>query len=55
MLKLMKSFNIQIGDHKIKDAGEKIGSLFGEEGRQIGKCVDDLTKNITIKIEDIET
>lgn len=48
---LKKGFNAEIGGVRINDVGEKIGSFFGEEGRKIGKSIDDATKNITIKYE----
>lgn len=48
----INTFNIEIGDKiRINDAGEKIGSLFGEKGRAMGKAIDDLTKDKTIRID----
>ena len=48
---LKKNLNVQIGDHiQIKDAAELVGGLFGEQGRQIGRAIDDMTKDTTIKI-----
>lgn len=47
----MKSnLNVEIGGCVITDVAEKIGALFGTEGREIGKAIDSATKNITIKI-----
>lgn len=47
-----QNFNIEFGDIiKINDAGEKIGGLFGETGRKIGKAIDDATKDKTIRID----
>ena len=43
---------MEINGHKINDVAEKIGSLFGETGRAIGKAIDGVTKNVTIKIGD---
>ncbi|MBU3097680.1 MULTISPECIES: hypothetical protein [Clostridium] len=39
---------VKIGPIVIKDAAEKIGGLFGEKGRIIGKKIDDKTKWLTI-------
>lgn len=39
---------MKIGNVVIKDTGEKIGGMFGENGRKIGKKIDDKTKWITI-------
>jgi hypothetical protein len=47
----LSSFNVEINGFRIDDVAEKIGALFGEEGRAIGKKIDDLTKDKTIKIE----
>jgi hypothetical protein len=42
---------VEIGGKRIEDAAEKIGYLFwGEKGREIGKKIDDMTKDKTIKI-----
>ena len=43
--------NVEIGDVVIKDVAEKIGSLFGEGGRLVGRIIDELTEDITIKID----
>ncbi len=45
-----KNFAIEIGNIVIKDAGEKIGSIFGEAGSEVGKTIDDWTKWVTIKV-----
>jgi hypothetical protein len=34
----------------VNDIAEKVGSLFGEKGRKIGKDIDDNTKDIDIHI-----
>jgi hypothetical protein len=47
---IKNSLNIEIGDNRIDDIAEKIGAIFGEEARQIGKAIDKLTKDVTIKI-----
>lgn len=49
---MKKNLNVEIYGHKINDVAEKIGSLFGETGRVIGKAIDEVTKNVTIKIDD---
>ena len=45
------SLNLEINGKRVDDVAEKIGSVFGEEGRKIGKLIDNATKNVTIKIE----
>lgn len=49
-----KNFNVEIpGGIKVRDVATKIGGLiFGEEGAEIGKVIDEATKNVTIKFED---
>ena len=47
---MKKNLNVEINGYKINDVAEKIGSLFGETGRSIGKAIDEATKNVTIKI-----
>lgn len=49
--KLHSNLNVEVGGERFEDAAEKVGSLFGEGGRLIGKIIDELTKNLTIKIE----
>lgn len=49
---MKKNLNVEINGYKISDVAEKIGSLFGQTGRGIGKVIDSVTKNITIKIGD---
>lgn len=47
-----QNLNIEIGDKlRINDVCEKLGSIFGEEGRRIGKELDDITKDKTIRID----
>jgi hypothetical protein len=47
---MKKNLNVEIYGYKIDDVAEKIGSLFGDAGRTVGKAIDDMTKNVTIKI-----
>lgn len=49
---MKKNLNVEIYGHRIDDVAEKIGSMFGETGRAIGKAIDGITKNVTIKIDD---
>jgi len=35
---------------QVRDVGEKIGSLFGEKGREVGKKIDDETKDVDIVV-----
>ena len=46
----MENFNIEINGHRVNDVAEKIGAMFGEEGRKIGKVIDSLTKDVTIVV-----
>ena len=48
---LLSNLNVEINGFRIEDVAEKIGAFFGEEGRVIGKKIDDMTKDKTIKIE----
>ena len=50
-MKRKHNLNLEIGNRLIKDVAEKLGSIFGKRGRRIGKTIDDLTKNITIKVD----
>ena len=34
---------------EIRDLGEKVGSFFGEKGKEVGKTIDGFTKNVWIK------
>ncbi len=47
-----KNLNVEIYGHRIDNVAEKIGSLFGETGTAIGKAIDSVTKNVTIRIDD---
>ena len=49
---IRNSLNIEIGDKRIDDVAEKVGAILGEEYRQVGKFIDKLTKDVTIKIGD---
>ncbi|MDB8790968.1 hypothetical protein PN398_09535 [Romboutsia sp. 1001216sp1] len=48
-----KGFNMEFpGGIKIKDVATKIGGILrGEEGSELGRQIDEVTKNITIKFE----
>ena len=48
---MKKNLNVEINGYKINDVAEKIGSLFGQTGRGIGRAIDGVTKNVTIKID----
>ena len=48
---MKKNLNVEIYGHRIDDVAVKIGSLFGKTGRAIGKAIDGVTKNVTIKID----
>ena len=48
---MKRNLNFEINEHRIEDVAEKIGSIFGETGRNIGKAIDELTKNVTVKIK----
>jgi hypothetical protein len=45
-----ESLNLEIGDVRIEDVAEKIGAIISEEARQVGKFIDNLTKDVTIVI-----
>ena len=45
------NLNIEINGFLIENVAEKIGALFGEEARAIGKKIDDLTKDMTIRLD----
>lgn len=45
----ISKLNAEFGPARVERVAEKIGSLFGEEGRVIGKKIDDWTKDVTIK------
>ena len=49
---MKKNLNVEIHGHRIENVAEKIGTLFGVTGRAIGKAIDGMTKNVTIKIDD---
>jgi len=51
----VKHLNVEIGDHiRIDDVCEKIGRVFGEDAAEAGRLLDNVTKNITIRIESPE-
>jgi len=48
----MNNLNLEINGYRINDAAEKIGALlFGDKGREIGRSIDNLTKDKTIVID----
>ena len=40
--------NVRVCNVEVKDVAEKIGSCFGEKGKEIGKAIDDVTKDVTL-------
>lgn len=47
-----KNLNVEFpGGIKVKDIATKVGSIFGEEAEEIGRKIDEATKNVTIKFE----
>jgi len=48
---MKRSLNLEINEHRIEGVAEKVCSIFGKRGRIIGKAIDDVTNNVTIKIE----
>ena len=50
-----KHLNVEIGDLiRVNDVCEKIGRVFGEDAAEAGRLLDNVTKNITIRIESPE-
>jgi predicted N-formylglutamate amidohydrolase len=47
---MKKDFNFELDNHRYENVAERIGVLFGEKGRAIGRMIDNLTKNITISV-----
>lgn len=49
-----QGFNMEFpGGIRVNDVATKIGKLLGgEEGAEIGRQIDEVTKNLTIKVED---
>ncbi|MGB7605888.1 MAG: hypothetical protein WBL93_10480 [Lutisporaceae bacterium] len=43
------NINVEIGPFRIEDVATKIGTLFGEKGREVGEKIDSWTKDVTIK------
>lgn len=47
-----QNLNVEFGGIKVKDVATKIGRVVGgEKGAEIGKKIDEATKNVTIKFE----
>jgi hypothetical protein len=47
-----QNLNVEYKGVRINDVCEKIGSIISPEAREFGKKLDDLTKKITVKIDD---
>lgn len=43
------NLNIDICGIEIRDVCEKVGSVFGGKGKEVGKKIDNITKNVWIK------
>lgn len=55
MLKSTLNYEIKAGKQRlsvIENVATKIGGLFGERGRELGRAIDDMTKDVIIE-EDI--
>lgn len=46
-----QNFNVEYKNVIVNDVATKVGSLFGNKGKEVGQKIDSITKNITIKIE----
>ena len=52
---IISNFNLKYKGVEVKDAGEKLGRLIGgEKGATIGKTIDEVTKEITIELDNIK-
>ena len=52
---ITSNINIKYKGIEVKDAGEKIGGMIaGEKGAMIGKVIDNLTKDVTIDLDDMK-
>ncbi len=49
----IKADNVSLG--VTEDIATKIGSIFGEKGREIGQEIDEKTKGITLNLEVLST
>lgn len=52
MLEQKLNFEIKAGKKRLayfENITTKIGGLFGEEGREIGEKIDEMTENITVE------
>ena len=45
------NLNVDVNNNRIEGIFEKVGSLFGKRGKRIGRVLDRLTKNVTVKID----
>ena len=58
MFKQDLNFEIKAGKKSLgvtEDVATKIGSIFGEKGREIGRKIDEKTKGITIEHDVLST
>ena len=52
---ITSNINIKYKGVEVKDVAEKIGGMVaGEKGAMIGKVIDNLTKDVTIELDDMK-
>jgi len=52
---ITSNINIKYKGVEVKDVAEKIGGMVaGEKGAMIGKVIDNLTKDVTIDLDDMK-
>ena len=51
---MKRNFNVDINGTVVTDVAEKIGAIFGDKGQEVGRSIDNLTKNITIKVDTVD-
>ena len=52
---ITSNINIKYKGVEVKDVAEKIGGMvLGEKGAMIGKVIDNLTKDVTIDLDDMK-
>lgn len=52
MLEQKLNFEIKAGKQRLasfENVAAKVGGLFGEEGRELGKRIDKMTENVTVE------
>jgi hypothetical protein len=49
---MMQGLNVIFKGLRVNDVAEKVGSIFGSKGQEVGRKIDNLTKNVTIVFED---